>query len=264
MRGILRTALGCVALSFCTLQAGTAADLPVKAVMKPVVSEYNWTGIYSASSFGIGDRQVDGTYVLPPPDRHNSGATQGFYGSYLGFQYQWNKLVLGIEGTLLLPLQEWTQSHSPTGECLLGVPNRSCEHSMSRIWGVGGRLGYAPLDRFMVYGTGGYASARIETRDRVTSTGVINIAEADAYRHGGWYAGAGVDYFVGKVLWSDSIIGIEYRHYDFDTVRHFPTAAGTPSGAPTITADTRDVSAKIDVVSMRATFKFQPGGLPMR
>jgi outer membrane immunogenic protein len=238
-----------------------AADMPVKAPPAPVVEAvYNWTGFYTASTLGGGRARVFGNFVNPPPDHHNSSRSGAWYDSHVGFQYQWNRIVIGVEGTYALPLsKDYGASLSPSGDCFgaTPIPNRTCESRISRIWGIGGRLGVTVWERTLLYGTGGWASAKIQTRDRVTNTGLINVDENQSYWHRGWYAGAGFDWYLTRFFFSDLILGVEYRHYQFNSVRHFPVnVTFVPPVA--FAADQRDVSGRLDVISARLTFKWNP------
>jgi outer membrane immunogenic protein len=208
---------------------------------------------------GFGWADISGIYVLPPPDHHSTSSSKAWYDSHIGFQWQFNNIVLGVEGTYATPLSSsFGSTASPGPDCFGATPiaNRLCESRLRNVWAFGGKAGWA-WDRVLVYGTGGFASTRLESRDRIANTGVVNISEANKYTHDGWYAGGGVDWFITKFFFSDVILGVEYRHYEFDTVRHFPSAPGTP--APLLpNADTRDMSATLDTVSARLTFKWTP------
>lgn len=250
--------LGLAAAATLSTAPALAADMPVKA--RPVVeAAYNWSGLYTASTVGIGWARERGDFVFPPPDRHNSNHSSAWYDSHIGFQWQFSNIVIGVEGAWATPLDKtYGSSTSPSADCFGATPiaNRLCESRVSNVWSAGGKLGLA-FDRRMVYGIGGWASAKIATRDRVASTGVINVAEDRDYRHNGWFAGVGGEWFVGKILFSDVIFGLEYRHYSFESVRHFPVNVVVPG---VFAADQRDVRATLDVVSAKLTFKWTPGG----
>lgn len=238
---------------FGAVSTASAADMAVKA--RPVAAVvYNWTGIYVGVDVGGGWESFDGRYVLPPPDSHSSSATRFLGGGFVGGQYQMGNWVLGAEASYTGFDNAWSTSVSPSGSCILSIPDRTCAHRYNDLWDVGGKLGYA-FDRWMVYGTGGYASVQYDTQTFVTSTNVIT--SASSYRHDGWFAGVGVDAIVTKLGSSDVILGVQYKHYEFDTVRHFAAAPGAvipvvPDG------NTRDMSGKLDVVTARLSIKFGP------
>jgi outer membrane immunogenic protein len=230
-----------------------AADIAVRPATKaPAMvapATYNWTGIYTASSVGGAWWEVDGAYVLPPPDRHNVDANRGIYGSHLGAQYQWNNIVLGVEGSYLTNFDRAFEAvNGGTPDCIASNAARQCQARIDRIWTAGARLGLA-WDRLMVYGTGGYASGRVQTH-RADLTGLF--LDTSSERHSGWFAGVGAEFFVTKFFWSDLILGVEYQHIDLDTERHL---AAVPA-----TIATRDISATIDTIRARLVFKYGVGG----
>jgi outer membrane immunogenic protein len=241
------------------LGAGSAlaADMPPpRTPMAPVAvppPAYNWTGFYSASSLGGQWWDIKGTYVASPLDHHNTSGSRGIYGSHIGYQYQAGSWVLGVEAAYNSPSfffdDNFTQSTSPSGDCLGGsaVANRTCESRIKYYWTVGGKVGWA-WNNFMVYGTGGYASGRVETDTLITSNGVITSFTKAS--NGGWYAGAGADLFVMKVFWSDLILGVEYEHVELDSKLHVDTLAGATG------VNNRFVSAREDVVRAKATWKY--------
>ena len=101
----------------------------------------------------------------------------------------------------------------------------------------------------MVYGQAGYAQARIDTQGLANATNTaFSLTSAT---HGGWYAGVGADYAVLDYL----ILGLDYKHYEFDSKQHSCTVGALNCGAP---ADNRNVSAKSDAVMGRVSFKFNP------
>ncbi len=104
----------------------------------------------------------------------------------------------------------------------------------------------------MAFASGGYANGRIETQTFVTSA-PTTFTSFTSQRHDGWYAGGGVEMFVGHWLWSDTIIGLEYQHVEFNTERHVDLL-GTA-------ANNRDVSGSMDLVQARITFKYSLGAL---
>lgn len=259
MRAKLIAVLG-GALSLGAAGAASAADMAVKArpVVAPVVA-YDWTGFYGSVGVGYGWGEVRAAYVLPPPDRHDSNKDGGWWDGRLGFQYMFsNRIVLGVEGAWAGPFDNgFGRSLSPTGSCLLSTADSFCDGRIRDIGSVGGKLGYG-WDKFMLYGQAGWATTEIETRTGIASTGLVTRWEANRYRHDGWYAGVGGDYVVGRIFANtDVILGVDYRHYEFNTVRHFPSPVGTPAPA-VVDINTRDVKGSLDVVMARLTFKWNP------
>jgi outer membrane immunogenic protein len=230
-----------------------AADMPVKVpvVRAPLPVEYNWSGFYTASQIGGGWADIEGTYVLPPADRHDADLSRALYGSYIGAQYQWNQWVLGVEAgyNTFFSGDGWGTSAGPSGDCLgFGPPGGvTCQNRITNYWTAGGKLGYS-FGNWMIYATGGYANGRVQTQTALNATNTV--FDYTSERHGGWFAGAGFDWYVTKLWWSDLIIGFQYQHVDLDTERHFDVFT------PGLNSLTRDVSATVDTFVARATFKY--------
>ena len=232
--------------------AGTAgaADLPRKAP-PPVVAPvpYIWNGIYFGvqgggmwnDTDGVNYNSVAGTFW------HTDSITSGLIGAHVGANYQFSGMfVLGVEAGWngAVNSNYSTLAGAAVGSsapCSPGVAF-SCQSRINDIGYVGGKLGLT-FDRFMVYGTGGYANAGIETAYLTNATGVTGFA-AQA-RHSGWYAGAGLDY----LLYNNFIIGVDYKHYDFDSANHDVATGATAN---------RSVSATADAVTGRLSVKFNP------
>ena len=75
---------------------------------------------------------------------------------------------------------------------------------------VRGRIGYA-WDRFMVYGTGGVAFARVSTDVTEYFLGFPIASDSASATHTGWTAGVGVEAMVTEKI----SLKLEYLHADF-------------------------------------------------
>ena len=255
----MKKILGGIAITALLAAPAMAADIParmpVKAPAPAAVMAYNWSGLYTASTLGWGRWEINGAYVNTGlPDQHNTDGSRAWYGSIIGFQHQWNNLVLGAEASYNSPWdRDYTSSLSVSGDCLgsSAVANRTCESRIRNYWTAGGKLGLA-FNNVMIYGTGGYANGKIQTQTTVTTTGVLTSSTSD--RHGGWYAGAGVDMYVTKFWLSDLIIGVEYQHVDLGRSLHVDTLPGATG------VNNRNMDATIDIIRAKATFKYSLGG----
>ena len=96
--------------------------------------------------------------------------------------------------------------------------NTAGEHKITNLFTAGPRLGYA-WDRWMIYATGGWASANLKGTYCSTITGVCGPAvtsQNGASRNDGWYAGGGFDYMIHKGALVDVLLGAEYQHFEVD------------------------------------------------
>ena len=244
MKSTFVATLGAAAvLSVPAFAADLPARLPAKAQPIPI-APYDWSGIYTSSAIGGGWQHINGSGAGGVADTHGS---DGWLGSSIGYQRQFGAWVLGVEGGYFTPINtRWHHSAGGTGDCTVVGAGFSCDSRINDIWNVGGRLGYA-LGNWMFYGEGGYANGRIE---ETTSLGGV-VGSGSKANHNGWYAGAGVDYYVTRIMFSDLIIGVEYRHVGLDNETHadFPTPAFN-----------RTFNGDVDMVLAKATFKWVGAG----
>ena len=92
----------------------------------------------------------------------------------------------------------------------------------------------------MVYGTGGYARAKISTQT-FDPTSAFTITKADNH-HSGWFAGGGLEYLVTNNV----VLGVDYKHYKFRSQDYIDS----------VFADfNRTLTASVDTVTARLTFK---------
>jgi outer membrane immunogenic protein len=222
-----------------------AADLPLKALPPPPAA-FTWTGIYGGGYIGGMWAKTDGDFVAPPPISWQQSASVGIAGGIVGIQYQWGNLVLGVEGNAggTLSNNLGTASCNPATSCGVGATiTTTSPHS---IFSAGGRAGWA-LGYWLPYVSGGYANAAtlVQTFSSSATTEVGRTSPDGAY------VGGGLDY---AVWGSGLVVGLEYRHYDFQTQRIEPfNAAGVG-----ILTDIYDTRSKFDTFTFRATYLFSP------
>lgn len=173
MKKFLLAGVGLLALG---VASASAADLPrsmpakAPAYIPPPL--YNWTGFYIGinGGGGFGSSDFSGTFSTGSFD--TSG---GLVGGTVGYNWQMNQIVLGLEGDI-----DWSNLR---GSAACG--GTSCEMRNDWLATIRGRVGYAGWDRFMPYVTGGAAFGNIKT----TIAGVGNSSETKT----GWTLGGGIE-----------------------------------------------------------------------
>ena len=224
----------------------------------------SWSGFYIGGSVGWRWTDVDWNFPAPIANQITSTSQSfenGVVGAHAGYQHQFGALVLGVEaGAKHAPGS--AQSRRESSRCAFPLPFVDlCDtQNVNRLYTLGGRIGWTPSSKWLLYGTGGYASVEVDTAIRfggvlvpppITATPV----STGGARHDGWYIGGGVEYMVTKNI----IIGLEYQHFDFDTERHCSNGIPNPcglAGAGTLPLFVRDVDLTMDIISARLTFKF--------
>jgi outer membrane immunogenic protein len=159
--------------------------------------------------------------------------------------------VLGIEAAYSAGFREMqsTVAFQPTIDPEIVIYNK-----ITNLFTVGPRLGFA-WDRWMIYGTGGYAIATIKGQYFDTATGLqAGTSQVGQSWNDGWFAGGGLEYMVHKGALVDVIFGAEYQHFDVRSKRAF---TGTNV---TDTLVNFDQGATGDIVRARLTIKTQAWG----
>ena len=135
----------------------TRSGLPISLTSRPIRA-----GFYFGADGGYGGQRSAGTLtiaagaVLTPYDYSVTGP---FAGSFVGANYQFNRFVLGVEGDW-----QWSnltgnsQSLAPLGATGVLPAGPFTVSTTTKDYGsIRGRLGVA-FDRFLVFGTGGWAT----------------------------------------------------------------------------------------------------------
>jgi outer membrane immunogenic protein len=213
---------------------------------------YNWSGFYIGGSVGGAWENIDWRYLSPvPATLHSFSATkdQGTFGGHVGAQIQYGAIVVGVEAGGLGTFDRAFATR-------VGVPCTTtiglvCEDRMKEVFTIGPRLGVA-WDKWLVYGTGGWATGTVDTRrvdTRLPAAGTV--VDQTSHDQDGWFAGGGVEY----ALTQNLIIGLEYQHIDLGDELHRSTLdLGLP--CPAIGVNCRDVGASEDIVRARLSYKF--------
>ncbi len=194
------------------LQAG---PIGLRDEAPPVRSPYSWTGFYVGVDGGYGwERSSETLTTAPDPilTSYDYRGTGPFAGGFVGGNYQVNWLVLGVEADW-----QWSnltgnsQSLAPlgvTGELPAGPFTVS---TTTRNYGsIRGRLG-AAFDRFLVFGTGGWATGNPSTAFALVGAAPFVTTGA---KSNGWTVGAGVEFAL-----TDTILTrVEYRYTNLEAL----------------------------------------------
>lgn len=183
-----------IAASVAAVITAHAADLPSRkgAPVAPAAYSslpYNWTGPYIGLGGGYDRTQGSATSGLG--GRKNT-RSRGAFGGYAGYNVQLGPIVYGLEANAAL-LSSGSKSNA-----LAGAAKVRERYDGS----VRARAGYA-IDRWLVYGTGGFAF-----RDQqITAPGLTARSKTQT----GWIAGAGVE----RPLTDNLVARLEYTHADY-------------------------------------------------
>jgi outer membrane immunogenic protein len=205
VRSVFAGGVAAAVLASVWINSAAAADLPpapqpVPAAMPPAYmpASYNWSGFYIGGHLGGGF--ANSAWSDPFTGANNTFNSLGFLGGgQLGFNAQWNALVLGLEGDFT-----WT------GAGLKGHGTDSIGNSINTTvnWTstVTGRIG-AAFDSLLIYGKGGLALAQ----DQSSLTDLGGSTSSTTFLRTGWTVGGGLEYALSN-HWSARI---EYDYLSF-------------------------------------------------
>lgn len=239
------TRLTCLAFAVC---GSIALSLPafggpeplssgkeMKEVAPAPVPECTWTGFYIGLNVGgqwghSEDKDFDYNFGPPPFEKPWGYDESGVIaGGQIGYNFQWNWIVLGIEadGGFMNLEGRGTEPGSP-GNDTFGKTDSDFYST------VRGRLGFA-WRHWMFYGTGGWLGVNEETKvidDCNTGPcggGLINAGDRDF--RSGWIAGGGIEYML-TCHWTirGEYLRFQLDDHDFDSFDAF--GGGRLGGGP--------------------------------
>ena len=205
--------------------AAAAADLPPPTATPyykaPVYAPaYNWSGFYLGINGGGGFGRSAWTTA------GSFDTSGGLVGGTIGYNYQINQAVLGVEGDI-----DWADISGSTAS--VGCPSTSCKTGDDWLSTVRGRLGYA-AGRFMPYVTGGLAAGDI----KASGPGLAGASSTNA----GWTVGGGIEFAIAG-HWTAKA---EYLYADLGNF-----SCGASCGAPT-----QNVSWKANIFRGGVNYRF--------
>jgi outer membrane immunogenic protein len=212
----------------------------------PPRSVPSWSGFYIGFNAGGGWAHTNSDLSFggaPFATAHNSlGGALG--GVQIGGTWQSGPAAYGVEadfqgtsfkGTLDAPT-------CPAAVCGVGL---SASYSQKMPWfgTVRGRFGLAS-GSWLVYATGGYAYAKLETTASA-SAGAISESVSNSQNRSGWTAGGGIEIALDR-NWSARM---EYLHLDFGS-------ADISWSFPTLPAITDRIRLQADLVRAGLNYRF--------
>jgi outer membrane immunogenic protein len=275
LRRILLASAGVMELTGAALAADLPSRTPPPVYLPPPIC--TWTGLYiginagyhfgdsskynhfsgtDTDSGGLGTALSDGAI----PTTGAGGADGAIAGGTIGYNWQINSFVLGVEVDVDGAGGRKTSTFANTPDAVIGVPLfTTSSQGLDWLGTVRGRLGFA-IDRLLFFGTGGLAFG--ESRASFSVSGQEGVpplsVAASSNRSVGWAVGGGIEYALPyNCNWS---VKVEYLHYDLgrttETVFYsYPVPATDFS---TLTGQTRH-SGNIVRAGLNYKFDWGPG-----
>jgi outer membrane immunogenic protein len=241
---VVRTLVAAGALAFATSALADGGPRYYGGGLKDSYepTRFSWTGFYVGGHLGgawgdTGYNHVQPTLLL---DERLELSSSGFMGGgQIGYQAQFGNWVMGLEFSYSATEMEETVVSA-------AVLDRSRSMSISDLFMASVRLG-TTWDRWHAYVKGGYASAEVDIRSNVISTGIVTSGSSD--REGGWNLGAGLEYAISSNL----ILGMQYDYVSLNTSDRLDTER-----PGFVLQDHRSIDADIHAVTARLSWKFNP------
>jgi len=240
MRRISLAAIAIVVLIIAVLSAGIRNASAESTSPARSASAFNWSGFYIGGQFGGGWGTVQSTQLAsgssyPVGFAYNSSHPSGLLGGvYGGFNYQFNKVVLGIDVDY-----SWANlSGSAATLDPAGVVNNIQPRKANWISTATGRVGYAVND-WLIFGKGGWAWAQETSGNTVyiIATGAPVAGSIATHLRNGWTIGTGVEWAFAP----NWVAKLEYEYIRLTSLQ-LNGGLNTLTGAPIIVANVNDTT----------------------
>ncbi|WP_187968638.1 outer membrane protein [Aquibium microcysteis] len=171
---------------------------------------YEWSGLYLGAEIGAGRSAVSfDASATDYAGNHDGDAMIG--GVFAGYDWQFGRFVYGLVGDVDAVHSADLAFGDP--DALTGGKGEAYTYDMDWVATARARLGYAPTERLLIYGTGGMAAGHFEATSYSYPTfGSPSAADYSGVKLGG-VLGAGIDY----ALPNDWTLKVEYLHYEFES-----------------------------------------------
>lgn len=212
-----------------------------------------WNGLYVGGHAGWARGGIDWTYLSVAQDLGGpQGSTEGHShdgwlgGVQLGYQRRFDRLIAGIEVSYSGGDFFGSRTSIPSFDV-----DESVTTELGSLFTAAARLGIVLDPRFMVYAKAGYATANLNTRtyDPTAWFEAVSASARSNERHGGWMAGAGIEYALAPNL----TLGLDYTYIHLGAKRHSMTSLASDSF--TYPYDLRVEPDPTHAVSLRLNFR---------
>ena len=179
-----------------------AADLPMRSAppvyVPPTVPVFTWTGLYVGGNVGYGGDKFNYPFAIGPVAGGASLTSSGVIGGgQVGFNYAFGTGVQGFGSAFVIGAEADFDGASISGRVSLnaGALTASAGSKVDYLGTARGRVGLA-FDRLLVYATGGYAYARVNSTINAALGGVGALNAGVATNQDGYAVGGGFEYAI--------------------------------------------------------------------
>jgi outer membrane immunogenic protein len=177
----------------------------------PSAGRWNWAGLYAGINYGGGAGRASQSDILF--DRGSYDVSGGVAGGTLGYNWQRDRLVYGLEADLDYSSIKGATSGSPTAGTPCGVSfTINCDTKLKWLGTARARIGVA-WDRLLPFVSGGAAFGSLESSEGAPPV----LFGSGASTRVGWTAGAGIEARIDD-RWSAKL---EYLYVDLGSHEGF-------------------------------------------
>ncbi|MFG1462259.1 outer membrane beta-barrel protein [Xanthobacter sp. DSM 24535] len=224
----MRPVLICAALMAAT--PSLAADMEAAKALYSPAPAFSWDRFYIGGNVGgswASNNTSEIENIAPTTYSHIQDTGRATAGFQAGYNYQVGKLIAGVEADINYG---GFKSEAALADTIAYYSASLVTSSEVDWFGTArARIGLAPVDRLMIYATGGlaYGSVKMGYAMGVTNgTTYSASAPSQASMQFGWTAGAGAEYaFLNNISFR-----IEYLHIDLGTADYSATLYTTIPG----------------------------------
>ena len=174
-----------------------AVTLSVLAAAPALAQENGDAAFAGLSVTAIGGIEADQSY--------GDAKAAGIYGGQLGYDWQSNGIVFGVEGEA----SDGTGEHCTTISYATGGADRSCAMSDRDLY-AGGRIGTLLGETTLLYAKAGYSNVHQSFELRDVATGSLRSSAEGAIE--GYRVGVGIEKRLGETF----VLKTEYRYANYE------------------------------------------------
>jgi outer membrane immunogenic protein len=245
----MKKILAILAVFIGSAATGYAADLPAKAAPSGPTT-FNWSGCFvgieGGQSWGQSEQVAASGANIGSTNTGKFTHTGGLAGGTGGCNLEVSNFVFGMEDDF-----SWTNQHGSASDLPPFTTTATSETRERWLNTLRGRVGYA-FDRFMFYGTAGFAFAATDVLVSNSAFGTV----IDHQNRNGWVAGAGGEWAAWSLPWADVTVKVEYLHTDFGSAQYFNPSITLANN----TILTRATHLSDDLIRAGVNLKFNLGG----
>lgn len=210
---------GAAALIAVSIGGARAADMPDEPVLRGTYLDggpsdfVRWDGVVLGAQVGYSNLTVNFADATTPSVLGQTTSNSTQFGGFLGYNVQWDNLVVGVDGAYNRPSSLTTSTASGVASSQLKL----VDYGTFRA-----RAGYA-FGQFLPYGLLGAAVGRMNFATTASGIAITSTASRDNAYSAGFVAGLGIDVAILPNVFARA----EYEYIAFSSVGSIRSSLNT-------------------------------------